>query len=144
MVQLREVDVRFPDGVDRRRVVALGDAVAAVLGDLGTVELVSLAVSGADLATFAFTAVAPPGPVPLPMPGSGPGDGTAATGTALGLPGLPDTAAPDGEDCRDALLAAAEEVGAGAVEVVADRVVGLATSPADTASGLPATDGTAG
>lgn len=115
-MRVREVDVRFADGIDRRRVVTLGDALAGVLADAGTAELVSLAVSGSDLATFAFAAV-PTGPAALPTPSVGPP-------AEPGQPARPEPSGdvPAAEDCREAVLAAAELSGAGRVEVVADRV----------------------
>ncbi len=133
-MQLREVDVRFADGIDRRRVVGLGDALAGVLADGGTAELVSLSVSDIDLATFAFAAVAPPGPVPLLAPTVGP-TGTPANTVWADAPapgGQPgEAAAPDAEDCREAVLAAAEGLGLGTLEFVGDRVASLPAVPAE-------------
>ena len=133
-MQLREVDVRFADGIDRRRVVALGDALAGVLADGGSAELVSLSVSDVDLATFAFAAVSAasdPGPVLLPTPTVGPASSAAGTAPAdtaeSGLPAVP--AAPDAQDCREAVLAAAEGLGLGTLEIVADRVAALPPLP---------------
>lgn len=133
-MQLREVDVRFADGIDRRRVVALGDALAGVLADGGSAELVSLSVSDVDLATFAFaavSAVSDPGPVLLPTPTVGPASSAAGTAPAdtaeSGLPAVP--AAPDAQDCREAVLAAAEGLGLGRLEIVADRVAALPPLP---------------
>lgn len=143
-MQLREVDVRFADGIDRRRVVALGDALAGVLADGGTAELVSLSVSDVDLATFAFAAVAAPGPVPLTSPTFGPtgapantvwpeltgGDGRESDGDGRDGDGT-GPAAPDAEDCREAVLAAADGLGLGTLEIVADRVAALPSVPAE-------------
>jgi len=133
-MQLREVDVRFADGIDRRRVVALGDALAGVLADGGSAELVSLSVSDVDLATFAFaavSAVSDPGPVLLPPPTVGPASSAAGTAPAdtaeSGLPAVP--AVPDAQDCREAVLAAAEGLGLGRLEIVADRVAALPPLP---------------
>jgi len=136
-MQLREVDVRFADGIDRRRVVALGDALAGVLADGGSAELVSLSVSDVDLATFAFaavsavSAVSDPGPVLLPTPTVGPASSAAGTAPAdtaeSGLSAVP--AAPDAQDCREAVLAAAEGLGLGRLEIVADRVAALPPLP---------------
>ncbi len=136
-MQLREVDVRFADGIDRRRVVALGDALAGVLADGGSAELVSLSVSDVDLATFAFAAVSAasdPGPVLLPTPTVGPASSAAGTAPAdtaeSGLPAVPAVpAAPDAQDCREAVLAAAEGLGLGTLEIVADRVAALPPLP---------------
>lgn len=139
-MQLREVDVRFADGIDRRRVVALGDALAGVLADGGSAELVSLSVSDVDLATFAFaavsavSAVSDPGPVLLPTPTVGPASSAAGTAPAdtaeSGLPAVPAVpAAPDAQDCREAVLAAAEGLGLGRLEIVADRVAALPPLP---------------
>jgi len=142
-MQLREVDVRFADGIDRRRVVALGDALAGVLADGGSAELVSLSVSDVDLATFAFAAVSAasdPGPVLLPTPTVGPASSAAGTApadtaesglsaapAAPAVPAVP--AAPDAQDCREAVLAAAEGLGLGTLEIVADRVAALPPLP---------------
>ena len=133
-MQLREVDVRFADGIDRRRVVALGDALAGVLADGGSAELVSLSVSDVDLATFAFaavSAVSDPGPVLLPTPTVGPASSAAGTAPAdtaeSGLSAVP--AVPDAQDCREAVLAAAEGLGLGRLEIVADRVAALPPLP---------------
>jgi len=130
-MQLREVDVRFADGIDRRRVVALGDALAGVLADGGSAELVSLSVSDVDLATFAFaavSAVSDPGPVLLPTPTVGPASSAAGTAPAdTAESGLP--AVPDAQDCREAVLAAAEGLGLGRLEIVADRVAALPPLP---------------
>lgn len=136
-MQLREVDVRFADGIDRRRVVALGDALAGVLADGGSAELVSLSVSDVDLATFAFaavSAVSDPGPVLLPTPTVGPASSAAGTAPAdtaesalSAVPAVP--AAPDAQDCREAVLAAAEGLGLGRLEIVADRVAALPPLP---------------
>jgi len=133
-MQLREVDVRFADGIDRRRVVALGDALAGVLADGGSAELVSLSVSDVDLATFAFaavSAVSDPGPVLLPTPTVGPASSAAGTAPAdtaeSALSAVP--AAPDAQDCREAVLAAAEGLGLGRLEIVADRVAALPPLP---------------
>jgi hypothetical protein len=139
-MQLREVDVRFADGIDRRRVVALGDALAGVLADGGSAELVSLSVSDVDLATFAFaavsavSAVSDPGPVLLPTPTVGPASSAAGTAPAdtaeSGLSAVPAVpAAPDAQDCREAVLAAAEGLGLGRLEIVADRVAALPPLP---------------
>jgi len=133
-MQLREVDVRFADGIDRRRVVALGDALAGVLADGGSAELVSLSVSDVDLATFAFaavSAVSDPGPVLLPTPTVGPASSAAGTAPAdtaeSGVSAAP--AVPDAQDCREAVLAAAEGLGLGRLEIVADRVAALPPLP---------------
>ncbi len=139
-MQLREVDVRFADGIDRRRVVALGDALAGVLADGGSAELVSLSVSDVDLATFAFaavSAVSDPRPVLLPTPTVGPASSAAGTAPAdtaeSGLSAVPAVpavpAAPDAQDCREAVLAAAEGLGLGRLEIVADRVAALPPLP---------------
>jgi hypothetical protein len=139
-MQLREVDVRFADGIDRRRVVALGDALAGVLADGGSAELVSLSVSDVDLATFAFaavsavSAVSDPGPVLLPTPTVGPASSAAGTAPAdtaeSGLSAVPAVpAVPDAQDCREAVLAAAEGLGLGRLEIVADRVAALPPLP---------------
>lgn len=127
-MRMREVEVRFVDGVDRRRVVALGDAIVGVLSDAGTAELVSLSVSGVDLATFAFAALEPAAPVPLLSPTVGPSGAPSNTS----WPQAPEPAGtepagtpPAAEDCREAVLAAADGLGAGRVEVVADRVTSL-------------------
>lgn len=122
-MRLREVDVRFAEGVDRRGVVSLGDALSGVLADVGTAELVSLSVSGTDLATFAFAAVPEPGPVPLRLPTSGPTGTPANTSWPAAEAADP---APDVEDCRQALLAAAQLTGAGPVEFVAERDTAVA------------------
>ncbi len=129
VMRLREVDVRFADGVDRRRVVALGDAIVGVLADAGTAELVSLSVSGVELATFAFAALEPAAPVPLLSPTVGPTG--APSNTSWSQPADADVAgtAPDAEDCREAVLAAADGLGAGRVEIVADRVTSLPPGP---------------
>ena len=131
-MRLREVDVRFVDGVDRRRVVALGDALVGVLADAGTAELVSLSVSGVDLATFAFASLEPVAPVPLLSPTLGPtgspSNTTWATDPGPGDPRATDDA-PSADDCREAVLAAADGLGAGPVEIVADRVTALPPLP---------------
>ncbi len=126
-MRLREVDVRFADGVDRRRVVSLGDALVGVLADAGRAELVSLSVSGVDLATFAFAPLVPVAPVPLPAPTLGPTGSPSNTSWPAGTAPVDadDDGAPSAEDCRDAVLAAADGLGAGRVEIVADRVTSL-------------------
>lgn len=136
-MRLREVDVRFADGVDRRRVVALGDALVGVLADAGISELVSLSVSGVDLATFAFAPLEPVAPVPLLAPTLGPTGSPSNTSWPAGTAAVEADAveadaadAPSAEDCRDAVLAAADGLGAGPVEIVADRVTSLPPGPA--------------
>ncbi len=125
-MRLREVDVRFADGVDRRQVVTLGDALSEMLADLGTVELVALAVSGADLATFSFATTATGETVALPMPtvvraDDSPADHPPGASSGAAPVAAADPPAPDAEDCREAVRAAAADLALGRVEVVADR-----------------------
>lgn len=129
VMRVREVDVRFVDGVDRRRVVALGDAIVGVLSAAATAELVSLSVSGVDLATFAFAGLEPAAPVPLLSPTVGPTGAPSNTSWPVPAPAESAGAAPAAEDCREAVLAAADGLGAGRVEIVADRLTSIPAEP---------------